>query len=329
MSDEIAGYLVNFRKRLGKGAIGSVYMATDKDGTRVAAKEVDSLRSKRSAVRELQNAQKHLGLDHENIVKIFDIYNEEDIWVFMEYCEGGDLNNYSCNHYEELQDNKVNVMTQITRGLVFLHESKIAHRDIKPENILIQPAAGIEFVTVKLTDFGLAKFHEPDESTSAMETQLGTRQYMAPEFWDKNAEDKIRYHKDVDVFALGLTFQAIIKAEKEKALKPNIEDIKETEWALPIGQIMLNRFRSGQPKLTVLLDRPEDNSEMLTIKALIRKSTSFSPANRPSTQQILECLESLLKGSPDEVDRTIIEETEKDSLQDKQVSSDLQVRVLC
>ncbi len=294
MSDEIAGYIVNFRKRLGRGAIGTVYLATDKDGNKIAAKQVDNLRSEKSAVRELQNAQKHLGLNHENIAKIFDIYNEEDVWVFMEYCEGGDLNDYSRRHYDQLQENKVNIMAQISRGLAFLHKSKIAHRDIKPENILIQPTAGVELVTVKLTDFGLAKFHEPDESTSAMETQLGTRNYMAPEFWDKNAEEKVKYHKDVDVFALGLTFQAIIKAEKEKALRPSIEDIKEAETPLPIGQIFLNRYRAGQTSPVLVVNDAQDNFEMLTIKILIRKATSFKSADRPKAYQIVECLEGLV-----------------------------------
>ncbi len=60
MSEEVAGYLVNFRKHLGRGAIGNVYMATDRDGRSIAAKHVDRSKSDKAAVRELKNAQKHV-----------------------------------------------------------------------------------------------------------------------------------------------------------------------------------------------------------------------------------------------------------------------------
>ncbi len=306
---------MNFRHRLGRGAIGNVYLATDKDGTTVAAKLVDNLRSERSAVRELQNSRKQLGLQHENIVKIFNIYIEEDIWVFMEYCEGSDLNEYSRKHYNELQQNRINIMTQISRGLAFLHDSKIIHRDIKPDNILIQPAAGVESVTAKLSDFGLAKFQEPEESTSVMDTQLGTRHYMAPEFWDKKSGGHIKYHKSVDTYALGMTYLAIVLAKKGKTLKPEVDHIieeTELELDLPIGQIMMNRKKTGQPRLTVVLDRPEDSPELRALKALIRISTALRPEDRPSARQIQACMESLLKGSPDEIDSEMFEESMND-----------------
>ncbi len=138
MTDNIAGYEVNFRRKIGRGAIGNVYMAKDESGTIIAAKEVDKPRSDRSAVRELQNAQKQSKLNHPNIVKIFHICNEEDgIWVFMEFLGGRDLKLYAKEHNSELQKNRLELMTQISRGLNFLHELKIAHRDIKPENILL------------------------------------------------------------------------------------------------------------------------------------------------------------------------------------------------
>ena len=157
MTDKIAGYEVNFRKRIGRGAMGNVYKATGKDGTIIAAKQIDTSMSERKAVRELKNAQKQLKLNHENIVKIFHICNEEpegDIWVFMEFLPGGDLNNYARNNHVQLQANKVNLMTLISEGLAFLHDSRIAHRDIKPENILIQPIGENTNISVKLTDFG-------------------------------------------------------------------------------------------------------------------------------------------------------------------------------
>ncbi len=295
MTDEIAGFLVNFRKRLGRGAIGNVYMAIDKDGKPVAAKQVEGSRSDRRAVRELDNAQRHLLLNHENIVKIFRIVNEEDIWVFMEYCEGGDLNNYSKSHFSKLQENKIGIMYQMSKGLAFLHDScRISHRDIKPENVLIEPQPASPLPTVKLTDFGLAKYLDLEDSTSAMETKLGTRLYMAPEFYNQDEKGKIKYHKDVDVFALGLTFSAIITAEPGQHLKPIAAGCENTEWAQPIGLAMLTRHTTGQPELIVVRDNPGDTAKIRALKEIIREAIALRPAYRPSAQNIVERLEALL-----------------------------------
>ncbi len=293
MTDYIAGYEVSFRKRIGRGAIGNVYKATDKDGRTIAAKQVDLSRSERSAVRELENAQKQLKLIHENIVKILHVYNEEDIWVFMEYLDGGDLNEYSKTHYTEIKEAQINLMVQIMRGLDFLHSSKIAHRDIKPENILVQPQAGSLPIIVKLTDFGLARFLEPDASTSAMHTKLGTQNYMAPEFWILNIEGKIKYKKSVDIFAAGLTFLSILNAEEGRNLKPIADGCTKTELPQVIGLIMYTRQSDGKPDLTIVNDQVSDSDAIKTLKALIREATSFGPENRPAAAQMLQKLRAI------------------------------------
>ncbi len=325
MGFDIAGYSVNLRQRVGKGAMGNVYMATDKDGTTIAAKQVDDSRSEKSAVRELLNARKHKGLNHENIVNIFNMHIDEDIWVFMEYCEGRDLSKYATNHYAAFQNDRINIMSQIGCGLAFLHGANIVHRDVKPENILIQPQAGIDSVTVKLADFGLAKFHEPYESTTAMDTHIGTGLYMAPEFWNRDTEGHIRYNKSVDMYALGLTFLAMIKAEKGKALKPSVENITETEWALPIGAIMYNRNKTGQESLDVVTTSEHDNFETLTIKALIRKAIAFRSADRPKAYQIVKCLEGLTNKPHVETYSTILEHTKHDAARGDAAHSQIKV----
>ncbi len=303
MSVEIAGYTINLRKRLGKGALGIVYTATDKDGSTVAAKEVDSARSERSALRELDNARKQKQLEHENIVKIFHIHNEEDIWVFMEHCCGGDLNTYSKTHYDQFQILKLEIMAQMTKGLEFLHGLRIAHRDIKPENTLIQSESETQGVVVKLTDFGLAKFIDPDDSTSAMETNVGTYQYKAPEFWDANPDDgKIKYHKDTDTYALGLTFLAMIQAKEGRHLKPVLEGCTEAEKKQPIGLLMLNRKNFGQKELEIIKVDQMDNAEVASIKQLIKNTTSINPADRPNATMILENIKRLQAGQSANMD---------------------------
>ena len=294
MSDEIAGYTINFRKRLGKGAIGNVYVATDRNGRKVAAKEVDSKRSERSALRELDNAWKQKQLEHENIVEILHIHDDEDTWVFMEYCSAGDLNTYSKTNFQQLQEFKLEIMAQITKGLEFLHSLRIAHRDIKPENILVKNESPATGIVVKLTDFGLAKFIDPDDSTSAMETNLGTYHYKAPEFSDANPDDgKIKYHKDIDTFALGLTFLALNQAKEGQHLKPLAEGCNEAEKKQPIGLLMLNRKKFEHKNLIIVKTHKTDSKEINDIKELITICTSINPDGRPNAKQLLVNIKKL------------------------------------
>ncbi len=289
----IAGYEVFLRKRIGRGAIGYVYKAKDKHGTIIAAKEVDSSRSERSAVRELENAQKQSKLNHPNIVKIFHICNEEDgIWVFMEFLGGRDLKHYAREHNEELQKNTLELMIQVSKGLNFLHQSKIAHRDVKPENILLEPLTEGRPIIVKLTDFGLAKFPDPHDPTSTMHTKLGTENYMAPEFWIPQPDGRKRYNKSVDIFALGLTFQSMLHAEQGKDLKPVAEGCTYAESSQYIGSVMYTRFIYKQPELEVVVDKHSDSHETKVLKDLIRQTTLFRPEARLTSQQILERIEA-------------------------------------
>ncbi len=198
------------------------------------------------------------------------------------------------NIIQNSKKNRIELMVQISRGLNFLHESKIAHRDIKPENILLEPLAEGRPIIVKLTDFGLAKFHDPEDPTSTMHTKLGTENYMAPEFWIKTPDGERRYTKSVDIFALGLTFQAILKAEQGQNLKPVADGCTPAESTQYIGSMMYMRQVNGQQELDVVLyNQSEDSYETTILKNLIQRATLFKPEARFTSQQILNTLESL------------------------------------
>ena len=238
MTANIGGYDVYLMKRIGRGAIGTVYRAKDQDGSTVAAKQLEANMAEKKLVRELENAHKQLKLNHENIVKIFHIYNDEeheDMWVFMEYLNGGDLCMYAMKNFTQFEETKFDLIIQISKGLAFLHDLKICHRDIKPENILIQPGGADKPICVKLTDFGLAKFQRPDAESSIMHSKLGTQNYMAPEFWNVKPDGTIEYHKSVDIYALALTFLAMLNARPGERLKPVAEGQKQSEVGQPTG----------------------------------------------------------------------------------------------
>ncbi len=291
MALQIGTFTINLRKKLGRGHFGTVYPATDRYGYKIAAKQLES--SSRAALMELENTRRQQNLLHENIVKIFDIHIEEadeEIWMFMEFCSGGDLNNYSKQNFHDLQRIKLNLMKQMATGLSYLHECRIAHRDIKPENILLQSQPGVDGIIAKLTDFGLAKFHSPAAENSVMTTNLGTQIYKAPEFWDMDTERKIHYHKIVDVYALALTYQAILNAEEGKNLRPTAQGCLPDEHYQPIGLVMFNRQKHKEPELSVANITAMDSREIRGIKNIIQRGTSVRPGDRPIAAQIVKQL---------------------------------------
>ena len=134
------------------------------------------------------------------------------MWIVMEYCDLEDLNNFFKKYHGKLdKDKEVKIMGQISRGITFLHNQNIVHRDIKPGNILLKNENAK--VIVKLRDFGLSKFLDPNGATSSMSSNVGTQWFQAPEFWDRDPEDKLRYHRNVDVYAAGLTFTAMLPSQ--------------------------------------------------------------------------------------------------------------------
>ncbi|KAK7878959.1 hypothetical protein WMY93_030812 [Mugilogobius chulae] len=76
------------------------------------------------------------------------------LWFVMEFCEGGDLNQYILSRRPDPHTNR-SFMRQLTSAVAFLHKNNIVHRDLKPDNILISQKTGAP--VLKVADFGLSK----------------------------------------------------------------------------------------------------------------------------------------------------------------------------
>ena len=151
-------------------------------------------------------------VSHPNIVKLFEYCPHKDtVWLFMEFCDLGDLEKY-LEMYPELPFQKrLRIMNETGLAVQHLHSHspQIVHRDIKPQNILMSDIGGKH--VAKLSDFGYAKLydHSLSQSGSAFYTSMkGTTRYMAPEFF-LCEEDELTYSASVDVFSLGLVFFVI------------------------------------------------------------------------------------------------------------------------
>lgn len=109
-------------------------------------------------------------VNHPNVIKYDNIIDgKHHLYIVLEYVDGGDLfDRIAQNPLSE--ESARNIFTQILLAVEYLHDAGIAHRDMKPENILLDKND-----TVKLTDFGLARF---SMENGKMITVCGTPHYL-------------------------------------------------------------------------------------------------------------------------------------------------------
>lgn len=127
-------------------------------------------------------------------------WEENDIVSFaMEYFPLGDL---EANMKTVLEESAIREITeQLLQGLDIMHGMKFAHRDLKPANVFVVRRAPLWWV--KIGDFGMSK---QIESGAALQTYVGTYNYMAPEFFgyvDNADEERFEYTRAIDLWALG------------------------------------------------------------------------------------------------------------------------------
>lgn len=180
---------------LGTGGFGGVYLAQDIElGRRVAIK-----RQRGQCIQDVELARNEArfiaGLDHPNIVKIYDMIEDdrqEGVLIIMEYVSGVTLQ-------ELLRRKRLSILrslelaSEIAEALVHAHSRRIIHRDLKPGNVLLD---GDE--RVKLSDFGLALGAINLETAPSA---AGTPRYMAPE---QVRGESHRIDGRTDIWALGV-----------------------------------------------------------------------------------------------------------------------------
>lgn len=184
--------------KLGNGKFGVVKLAVNKlSGEKLAAKFMSKKEMTNVDLELVRNEIEILKVcQHPNIIKIYDVYeNAEFIYIFMEYCEGGDLFTRLEKTKFKISEKKAAEYTiQLLNGIYYLHEYGIVHRDLKPENILMSD--NTENAVLKIIDFGLSKIIGNDEKCSE---PYGTLSYVAPEVLQEKP-----YNKKVDIWTLGI-----------------------------------------------------------------------------------------------------------------------------
>lgn len=164
---------------IGVGGMANVYRCTDTiDDREVAIKILkDEYLNNEEFIRRFKNESKAIAmLSQPNIVKVYDVsFGDMIQYIVMEYIDGITLKEYIEMKGVLSWKEVVHFTTQILRALQHAHENGIVHRDIKPQNIML-----LQNGTIKVTDFGIARFS--DKNTRTMTDQaIGSVHYIAPE----------------------------------------------------------------------------------------------------------------------------------------------------
>ncbi len=191
---------------LGRGGMGSVYLARRSDGESIVVKVlapdcadnpdlVARFRREGEVLRRIPS--------HPNLVGVPEVSEDQgEPHLLMDFVEGLSLERMLEERWSLPPMSAARVVRDIARGLMVVHEHGIIHRDLKPANVLVTPEGA-----VKIVDFGLAKDLFADGLTQPG-MRLGTPYYMAPEQWGDHEVDT-----RCDMFALGATFYHLVVGE--------------------------------------------------------------------------------------------------------------------
>jgi calcium-dependent protein kinase len=193
---------------IGNGAFGKVRLYRDrkikslKYAIKTIKKDIFNVHSIESIIREIEILR---SLDHPNIVKYFETYEDEVfLHIVMEYIPGDNLFKTITNKkYVHLTEKDINdIMTCLLKALSFLHHNGIVHRDIKPENILFSVPGN--YSSLKLIDFGLSI----QKNAKNEKYRVGTPYYMAPEMI------KGKYYYESDMWSVGVILYIMVTGHR-------------------------------------------------------------------------------------------------------------------
>ncbi|MBQ1388567.1 MAG: Stk1 family PASTA domain-containing Ser/Thr kinase [Clostridia bacterium] len=166
---------------IGEGGMAVVYSATDiQDGIPVAIKILrDEYLGNNEFIRRFKDESKAIAvLSHPNIVKVYDVsFGDRIQYIVMEYIDGITLKDYIEKTGPVDWKETVHFVLQTLKALQHAHEKGIIHRDVKPQNIML-----LEDGTIKVTDFGIARFSKSTTNSMTMTNKaIGSVHYVSPE----------------------------------------------------------------------------------------------------------------------------------------------------
>lgn len=271
---------------IGVGGMSVVYKAYDNVDDRIVAIKIlkDEFLNNEEFKRRFKNESKAIALlSHENIVRVYDVnFGEKLQYIVMEYIDGITLKEYINKQNSITWNDAVYFMTQILRAVQHAHDKGIVHRDIKPQNIILLPNG-----TLKVTDFGIARFSR-SETKTLTEQAIGSVHYIAPEQAKGEQTDE-----RADIYSMGVVLYEMLAGkvpfDSENAVsvalmqvQANAEKLTQINPNIPKGleQICVHAMQKNPD------DRYQSATEMLLdIEEIIKNpNTVFNYASNTKSQ---------------------------------------------
>mmetsp|Transcript_7663 Transcript_7663/g.10580 ORF Transcript_7663/g.10580 Transcript_7663/m.10580 type:complete len:745 (-) Transcript_7663:71-2305(-) len=211
---------------IGTGSFAEVYLGFNtQTNEKVAIKVVDVKRLTKGNQKLTQYLGSEIqimkGLDHENIVRLYDVFfpSESHIYMVFEFCAGGDLAGYLKKTGALPEPRVKRFMKQLASALKFLRSKNIIHRDLKPQNLLL--TSRDENAVLKIADFGFARFID---SQSTADTLCGSPLYMAPEILKMQS-----YTVKADLWSVGAILFEMLIGHAPYPVKSHIELLRAVD----------------------------------------------------------------------------------------------------
>jgi protein kinase-like protein len=206
--DLFAGYRIE--RRLGRGGMGVIYLATEPGLERPVALKLiapEAAADEVFARRFAEESRIAASIEHPNVVPIYAAGEEDGVaWIAMRFVSGSDLQLRIARGGRLEPALAVDLVAQVGNGLDAIHAAGLVHRDVKPANVLLSGDPGAEHAYI--TDFGVARNLATRSGLTQTGRFVGTLDYVAPEQISGEPIDA-----RVDVYALGCLLFKLLTGE--------------------------------------------------------------------------------------------------------------------
>lgn len=261
---------------IGVGGMAVVYKARDNQENRIVAIKIlkEEFISNEEFLRRFKNESKAIAmLSHPNIVNVYDVsFGDLIQYIVMEYIEGITLKEFIEREGSLRWKDAVHFTLQILKGLQHAHDKGIVHRDVKPQNIMVLPDG-----TIKVTDFGIARFARSDQRTIT-DKAIGSVHYISPEQARGEKTDE-----KADIYSVGVMLYEMLTGkmpfQAESAVSVAIMQLQrdpqlptEINGSIPLGleQITMHAMQKTVER------RYQSAAEMLCDLGQFRKDPSLT-----------------------------------------------------
>lgn len=267
--------------QIGEGGMQRVYLANDRLLKSQVALKVPKNES--ATKRFERSAQMSARVNNKSVAKTLDYGDVGDTnFLVEEFIDGSDLSVVLKKFPVGLDPYTVaRAMHQAAIGIAASHDQEVVHRDLKPSNIMV--AGGVNLLSFKVTDFGIAKMAEAeleeaveggDESITASQTAIGALPYMSPEMI--GSVKSASY--PTDIWSLGAMCYELISGKKPF-----------TSGLRAVPRIVTANYDKIVPQLTKAQYRPLGGE----IMQLIGDCLQVDPAKRPTAVEVVQRCEKL------------------------------------